>query len=167
MHSKPHGSRPWKARVAGAALAITALAVWAAVPAKAQKASGEIPEINSEFHFLHPLDTLLIHEEDGVLEGQINAYPSEEESDIILTYVLTNGKRTKNHVEFETSRVHERYFRFSGTVARGKGRKATDPDYVQLDGTLQIITVNGDTGKETTQTRQVVLKSLGADEIPE
>jgi hypothetical protein len=167
VHSNPQRLKAWKARTAGAALAIAGLAVLAARPARAQKASDRIPEINSEFHFLSPLDTLLIHEEDGILNGQINAYQGEEESDVILTYLINDGKRTENHVEFRTSRVHERYFRFSGTLERGKGRKDTDPDYLQLDGTLQIVTVNGETGKETTETRQVVLKSLGANEIPE
>jgi hypothetical protein len=143
------------------------LAISAAAPAKAQKAPAKIPEINTIFHFLNPADTLLIHEEDGKLQGQINAYQSEEESDAILSYLITIGKREKNHVEFKTSKVHERYFRFSGTIERGSGRKDTDPDYLQLAGDLHIIRVQGSTGKETTETRQVILKSLGTNEIPE
>lgn len=135
--------------------------------ASSQQSEPEIDEINNEFHFLGPEDTLLIHEEGGKLKGQINVYAGEEESDTILSYLITIGTRVKNHVEFKTSKIHEKYFRFSGEVERGSGREEDDRDYLRLVGTVQIITVNGMTGKETTERKQVVLKSLGADEIEE
>ena len=133
--------------------------------AGAQQSEPEIDEINDEFHFLGPQDTLLIHEEDGKLKGQINVYAGEEESDTILSYLITIGTRVKNHVEFKTSKIHEKYFRFSGNVERGSGQEEDDRDYLRLVGTVEIITVNGMTGKETTERKQVVLKSLGADEL--
>jgi hypothetical protein len=153
--------------VLGAACAALALLpmLWAASARGAQKTPEKIEEINKEFHFLGPEDTVLIHEEDGKLNGQINVYAGEEESDDILSYLFTIGTRVKDHVEFKTSKVHEKHFRFSGSVERGEGKKEEDPDYLRLVGTLQIVTVDGMTGKETAESKQVVLKSLGADEV--
>jgi hypothetical protein len=152
--------------ILGAACAMLALASARAGAAKAaQNAPEKIDEINDEFHFLGPDDTVLIHEEDGKLMGQINVYAGEDESDAVLSYILTIGTRTNDHVEFKTSKVHEKYFRFSGSVQRGEGRKEQDPDYLRLMGDLEIVTVDGMTGKETTVKKQVILKSLGADEM--
>ncbi len=131
----------------------------------AQQSPEKVEEINKEFHFLGPDDTVLIHEEDGKLKGQINVYPGEEESDEILSYDFTIGTRKGDHLELKTAKVHERYYRFVGAVERGTGRKERDPDYLRLVGNLEIITVNGMTGKETTESKRVIFKSLGADEI--
>lgn len=141
--------------------------LFAGTGAGAQKTESEMDEINDEFHFLGPLDTLLIHEEDGKLKGQINVYAGEEESDSVLSYFITIGTRQKNHVEFKTSKVHQKYFRFSGRVEPGSGSREDAPDYLRLIGDLEIITVDGMTGKESTERKQVVFKSLGADEIEE
>ncbi len=135
--------------------------------AAAQQKEREIDEINAQFHFLSAGDTLLIHEEDGKLNGQINIVQGENESDAVLSYLITIGSRVKNHVEFKTSKVHERYFRFRGSVERGSACEERDPDYLRLAGDLDIITVNGDTGNEITDRRRVVLKSLGANEKEE
>ncbi len=149
-----------------ALLAALVISAAAATPARAQKRPATIPEINNYFHFLNDQDTLLIHEEDGKLRGQVNAYQGEDESDAILSYLIIIGTRQGNHVVIKTSKVHERYYRFSGNVEWGTGRKDSDPDYLRLVGTVDIVTVHGETGKETTETRQVVLKSLSPDEIP-
>jgi hypothetical protein len=137
------------------------------VRVRAQQNPPEVDEINDTFHFLGAEDALLIHEEEGKLKGQIDVFGGEEESDTILSYLITIGVREKNHVEFKTSKIHERYYRFSGAVERGTGREEGDPDYLRLVGEVSIVTVHGATGEETTERRQVVLKSLGADEIQE
>ncbi len=147
--------------------ALVLLLVCAASAKQAQQAPEKIEEINKEFHFLGPDDTVLIHEEDGKLKGQVDVYAGEEESDIVLSYALTIGTRTGDHVEFKTSKVHEKYFRFSGAIQRGAGRNERDRDYLRLVGDVEIVTVNGMTGKETSEKKNVVLKSLGADEIEE
>lgn len=148
--------------------ALIALVIFfAGAGAGAQKTESEIGEINNEFHFLGPLDTLLIHEEDGKLKGQINVYAGEEESDSVLSYFITIGVREKNRVELKTSKIHQKYYRFSGSVRRGSGSREDAPDYLRLAGDLEIITVDGMTGKESTERKQVVFKSLGADEIEE
>jgi hypothetical protein len=130
-----------------------------------QQSPEKIEEINKQFHFLGPDDSVLIHEEDGRLKGQVDVLAGEEESDTVLTYDFVIGARTGDHVEFKTAKVHEKYFRFMGAVERGAGSKEDDPDYLRLVGDLQIVTVNGMTGKETTESKRVVLKSLGADEV--
>ena len=163
--SKPRSRKLRLAASAASCAAIILLSFAAGTVWSAQKTPEKIEEINKEFHFLGPEDTVLIHEEDGKLNGQINVYAGPEESDAILSYLLTIGERVNDHVEFKTSKVHEKYFRFSGSVERGAGKKEEDPDYLRLAGDLQIVTVDGMTGKENTVTKQVVLKSLGADEI--
>jgi hypothetical protein len=137
----------------------------AAKRAGAQKEQPKIDEINNEFHFLGPEDRLLIHEENGKIKGSVDVLPGEEESDAIFTYFITIGTREKDHVQFKTSKIHQKYYRFSGTVTRGSGSTDDKPDYLRLVGELQIITVNGMTGEESAERKQVVFKSLGADEI--
>ncbi len=134
------------------------------VRALGQQVPEKIDELNNEFHFLGPQDSLLLHEENGKLNGQIDIFGGEEESDTVLSYLITIGSRDKNRVEFKTSKVHQKYYRFSGTVERGTGRKDGDPDYLRMVGEVEIVTVNGATGNETTERRQVVFKSLGGDE---
>jgi len=126
-----------------------------------------IEEINSEFHFLGPDDTLLIHEEEGRLKGQINVFQGEEESDTVLSFPITIGTRKYDHVVLKTGTIHRKYYRFSGTVERGAGHKEKDSDYLRLVGDLEIVTVNGDTGRESAVKKHVVLKSLSASEMAE
>jgi hypothetical protein len=131
----------------------------------AQQTGKEIEEINTEFRFLGPDDALLIHEEEGRLKGQIDVYQNEDESDTVLSYILTIGSRKNDHVEFKTAKIHRKYYRFSGAVKRGSAHEEKDADYLRLVGELEIITVNADTGEESVERRDVVLKSLSADEI--
>lgn len=157
---------PNKAGVVFAALSVAVLLLGSLASAQTSpKPPDEIGEINKEFQFLGPDDTVLIHEEDGILKGQIDISVGEEESDDVLSYILTLGTRTGNHVVFKTAKVHEKYFRFSGSVQRGTGSKEKDEDYLRLVGDLQIITVDGATGKETTETKHVVLKSLSPEQV--
>lgn len=140
-------------------------AFYATSAPRAALSKSAIDEINTEFHFLGPDDTLLIHEEEGRLKGQIDAYQNADESDTVLSYSLTIGTRKEDHVEFKTEEIHRKYYRFSGAIVRGSGHEEKDADYLRLVGELQIITVNGDTGEESVERKQVVLKSLSADEI--
>ena len=140
-----------------------ALGAWRAPTA--QQAGTELEEINTEFRFLGAQDTLLLHEEEGKLSGQIDVYQNSDESDDILTYDLTLGWRKNNHVEFKTAEIHRKYYRFSGVVERGSGHEEKDADYLRLAGDLEIITVRGDSGEESVERNQVVLKSLSASEI--
>jgi hypothetical protein len=161
---RTHGLRAGK-RPAFLPCFLLPLALWAVSVPRAAQPKSEIDEINTEFHFLGPDDTLLIHEEEGRLKGQIDAYQNDDESDTVLSYVLTIGIRKEDHVEFKTAEIHRKYFRFSGAIERGSGHEEKDEDFLRLVGELQIITVNGDTGGESVERRQVVLKSLSADEI--
>jgi hypothetical protein len=52
-------------------------------------------------------------------------------------------------------------------VERGKGLEDKDPDYLRLTGSVDIVTVNADTGKEAVQTFRVILKSFGKSERPD
>jgi hypothetical protein len=132
--------------------------------ARAQQAGEEIDDITGEYHFLGPQDTLAILQEEGQLKGYVDVYQGEDESDAILEFPITIGSHSKNHVEFKTGKIHERYYRFAGTVAHGKGKKEDDADYAELVGQLEIVTVNGVTGTEHVERRDVVFKSKSKEE---
>ena len=159
-------SSPRNGRAVFAALFISVfLPVSIASAQTSPKPPDEIAEINKEFQFLGPDDSVLIHEEEGTLKGQIDIFVGEDESDDVLSYVLTVGTRSGSHVEFKTAKVHQRYFRFSGEVQRGSGNKEQDEDYLRLVGNVETVTVDGATGKETTETKHVVLKSLSPEAV--
>jgi hypothetical protein len=133
----------------------------------AQEETQTIDDMTAKYHFLSADDTLAILDEEGRLKGYIEVAQPEEESDDILSYDIVEGSRDKNHVKFRTNRIHGKFYRFSGTVERGKGHEEKDPDYFRLIGDLDVVTVNGETGKETVQTVHVTLKSFGKSERPE
>jgi hypothetical protein len=130
----------------------------------AGRAAEAVPDLSGEYQFLAPEDTLAILEEEGKLKGYIDVYEGEQESDTVLSYQITIGSRQGNHVEFTTSKIHEKYFRFSGSVERGDGRAETGPDYLRLVGNLEIVTLDPESGEERTEQRQVVFKSEGKSE---
>ncbi len=134
---------------------------------KAQDETQTIDDMTAKYHFLSAEDTLAILDEEGRLKGYIEVAQPEEESDDILSFDILEGSRKKTHVEFRTNRIHGKFYRFSGTVERGKGHVEKDPDYFRLIGDLDIVTVNADTGKEAVQTVRVTFKSIGKSERPE
>jgi len=152
-------------------MALLALALFFALGSphalNARPASDDIEDITGKYHFLSADDTLAILEEDGKLKGYIDVYQSEEESDAVLSYPITLGRRKKDHVEFKSGTIHRKYYRFAGTVERGPGHEAADPDYLRLVGDLEIVTLRGDTGAEAVDRRRVILKSLGKNEESE
>jgi hypothetical protein len=133
----------------------------------ASPARDDIPDVTGKYEFLSQEDTLAILEEEGKLKGYIDVLQSEEESDAVLSYPITAGTRKKDSIEFKSSKIHQRYYRFTGTVRRGTGHEETDPDYLRLIGDLEIVTMKGETGKESVQRQRVILKSLGKHERKE
>ena len=131
---------------------------------KAQRGSTDIDDITGKYSFLSADDTLAILEEEGKLKGYVDIYQGEEESDAILSYPITIGSRSKDHVEFKTGKIHQKYYRFVGTAGRGSGHEPTDPDYLRLIGDLEIIQTKGDRGEEAVDRRRVVFKSKGKSE---
>jgi len=144
------------------AIFLLALACCAAVPRIPLAES--VPDISGEYHFLAPEDTLGILEEDGKLKGYVDVAQGEEESDAVLTYQITLGTRQGDHVEFKTSKIHERYYRFTGTVQRGRGAAAADSDFLRLVGDLEIIKVDPATQQEHTERRRETFKWKGKSE---
>lgn len=120
--------------------------------------------MTAKYHFLSADDTLAILDEEGRLKGYIEVAQPQDESDDVLSYDIIEGSRKKAHVEFRTNRIHGKYYRFSGTVERGKGHEEKDGDYFRLTGSVDIVKVNGETAKETVQTMRVVLKSVAKSE---
>ncbi|HEV2178256.1 MAG TPA: hypothetical protein VGW33_13810 [Terriglobia bacterium] len=131
---------------------------------KAQQGAGQIDDISGEYDFISPEDTLAVLDEDGKLKGYIDVIQGQDESDAVLTYDITIGTRQKDHVELKTSKIHEKYYRFSGTAARGSGKKESDPDYLRLVGDLETVTVNGSSGLESIARQHVVFKSKGKEQ---
>ncbi|MGH9397832.1 MAG: hypothetical protein ACRD18_13410 [Terriglobia bacterium] len=131
-----------------------------------QPAPPEAPRMTGRYHFLGPEDTLSILQEGNTLKGYIDVYPGENESDAILSYAMSVGSRKGNHVDFKTRTIHEVYYRFSGTVERGAGRTPRDPDYLQLTGSLETVTLNSVTDTKKIQKQPVVFKSIPRGEGP-
>lgn len=134
---------------------------------RAQEESETVDDMTARYHFLSADDTLAVLDEEGRLKGYVEVAQPEDESDDTLTYDIVDGAREKSHVKFRTNKIHGKYYRFTGTVERGKGHEEKDPDYLRLTGDLDIVSVNSDTGKETVQTVRVNLKSFGKSERPE
>ncbi len=134
---------------------------------KAQEENQSVDDMTAKYHFLATDDTLAILDEEGRLKGYLEVAQPEEESDDVLSYDILDGSRKNSHVEFRTNRIHGKFYRFSGTVERGQGQQEKDPDYFRLIGDLDIVTVNGDTGKQSTQTMRVILRSFGKSERPD
>jgi hypothetical protein len=124
-----------------------------------------LPDISGSYQFLTADDTLGLLEEEEQLNGYIDVAQGEDESDSILSYTL-KGTRKINQVEFKTKTIHQKYYRFSGRVERGEGKRDKDPDYLRLAGTLEIVTVNSETGAETAQRVSVIFKSSGPQKPP-
>jgi hypothetical protein len=142
-------------------LVLAASSVAGIVP---QRASEEIDDITGKYHFLSADDNLALLDEEGKLHGYIDVYQGEEESDTVLSYAITSGMRQGSHVEFKTSKIHQKYYRFTGSVQRGAGQREADPDYLRLIGDLEIVTMKAESGAETVERMHVVFKSLGKEE---
>ncbi len=154
------------ARLAGKAswALMVAPALFLGTAPVSQAAAEEIEDITGKYHFLSPQDTLALLEEEDKLKGWLDVFQQEEESDTVLSYEVTRGWRKKDHVEFKTSKIHQKYYRFSGTVQRGTGRKEGDADYLRLVGELEIVSSKGQNAEETVEKKAVVLKSMSKAE---
>ena len=141
---------------------VATFAAWGTV--QAQTPGSAIPDITGNYDFLKPYNTLAILQEDQMLKGYIDVLQGESASDAIFSYPITIGERKGDHIEFRTRRIHEKYYRFSGTVQRGKGKKKDDPDYIELVGELQAIQMNSVTNQENVERQQVVFKLKGNNE---
>ncbi len=138
-----------------------------AISAAAQQAQVPIaPRMTGRYHFLGPEDTISILQEENLLKGYIDVFAGEDESDALLSYQFVQGSRTGNHVEFRTRTIHEKYYRFSGTVERGAGKNRENPDYLRLDGELRTVTLNSVTGPEKIEKQAVVFKSIPPGQGP-
>lgn len=154
--------------------ALAAVVLLAVSSIKAQEQGQAVDDMTANYHFLSADDTLAVLDEEGKLKGYIEVTQPENESEDTLNYDIVDGTRTKSHVQFRTNRIHGRYYRFSGTVERGKGHEEKDADYLRLVGDLDTVSVKSDTGdveqgkpeltKETVQTTRVVFKSIGKSE---
>jgi hypothetical protein len=142
---------------------LSVAALLASCPLQASPRQGDIPDITGNYEFLTADDTLAILEEEGKLKGYVDVLQDEDESDAILSYPIRSGTREGTRVEFVTGKIHQKYYRFSGKVERGPGKTENDPEYVRLVGSLETVTVNGETGEETPQRAHVVFKSKGRE----
>jgi hypothetical protein len=150
-----------------AVLAVLAAIVFSPQPFRAQNGQSPIDDITAKYHFLSTEDTLAILDQEGRLKGYIEVSQPADESEDFLTYTIVEGSRHKNHMEFRTDRIHGKFYRFSGTAERGAGHEEKDADYLHLSGTLEIVTVNAESGKETPQSMRVTFKSMSKAERPD
>lgn len=129
---------------------------------------GEIDDITGRYEFLGEADLLAILEEEGSLKGYVDVLqPDDVAADDLLSYTIVEGTREKNRVEFKTSTIHRKFYRFTGAAERGSASGPGDADYLRLVGDLEIVTVKGGVGEEISERRQVVFKSLGPSDEEE
>ena len=148
-------------------IVILAAALFSARATLARNEQLPIDDITAKYHFLSTDDTLAILDQEGRLKGYVEVTQPADESDDILTYDIVEGSRQKNHVEFRTNRIHGKYYRFSGTAERGNGHEEKDSDYLQLAGSLDVVTVNAETGKDSVLVMRMTFKSIGKAERPD
>lgn len=155
----------WKTAVAQAGLLMTLLSV-AAIATLAQSAptANVAPVMTGRYHFLAAQDELAILQEETMLKGFIDVAQGPNESQAFLSYPITIGSRHGNQVSFRTRTIHEKYYRFTGTIERGKGKKPGDADYLHLTGVLETITSNSVTGQHQVIRQNVAFKSYGKNE---
>lgn len=149
-------------KTVGLIVACAVLVAWSGL--KAQSPASQINDITGDYEFLQPYNTLAILQEDQMLKGYIDVLQGGSASDTVFSYAITVGERKGDHIQFRTRKIHEKYYRFSGTVQRGKGKKKGGPDYLELVGELQTIQNNSVTNQEKVDRRQVVFKSKGNTE---
>jgi hypothetical protein len=168
LYCKPRQQGRWQAlklrrKAVWVVVALSAFGAWGNL--QAQSVAGQISDITGDYEFLQPYNTLAILQEDELLKGYIDVLQSQSESDAIISYPITIGERKGDHVEFRTRTIHAMYYRFSGTVQRGKGNKKDDPDYLELVGELQTVQHNSVTHEDKADRKQVVFKSRGKNGI--
>ena len=122
----------------------------------------EIQDISGTFDFLSADDTLSILDQEGKLDGSLDVYQNAEESDSVLSFEI-KGTRKKGRVEFQTNRIHQKSYRFHGSVQRGAGLEEKDPDYMELVGDVEIISTKGDSNEESVQRMHMIFKSRGKE----
>jgi hypothetical protein len=120
-----------------------------------------VPDMSGNYEFTQAEDTLGILEEEGKLKGYIDVAQGADESDEVLTYQIVAGMRQGDHVDFKTNKIHEKYYRFSGTVERGRGRTERDPDFLRIIGDLEAVTLDSETGQEHLERRRETFKWKG------
>jgi hypothetical protein len=118
----------------------------------------DVPDMSGEYEFLTSQNTLGILEEEGKLKGYIDVAQGEDESDTVLTFQIMQGTRQGDQVQFKTGKIHERYYRFSGTVQRGHGRTDHDADFLRLVGDLETIHIDPAGGQEHVERRNETFK---------
>lgn len=134
-------------------------AVFLPILALAGVSSGsDVPDMSGEYESLSAESTLGILEEEGKLKGYIDVAQGEDESDAVLTFQITQGTRQGDRVQFKTAKIHERYYRFSGSVERGHGHTDHDADFLRLVGDLETVQIDASSGQEHVETRHEVLK---------
>ena len=127
-----------------------------------EKIDIELQDITGRYAFLGEEDLLAIIDEDGMLNGYIEVIQEdEEESSDFFSYTLAHGAREGTRVEFKTIKIHGLYYRFTGRVEKGKPRNPNHAGFLRLVGTVEIVRRDPATGKEMSELRDVVLKSMG------
>lgn len=157
------GFRPFRACIFVAAAAVVALAMAFGQHAtlEAQSAKTRTPDITGYYQFGFG-DTLAILDEHGKVEGHVDVFQLQERPKPVLSYNITAGSVSRNHLEFETDENEGKSYRFSGRVERGSGKERGDFDYLRLAGNLESISRRA-TGKEKVVRHHIIFKSLAQD----
>lgn len=153
-----------RASVLGAAAGMIALAMVFGQRTKldAQSVKPRTSNITGYYQFSFG-DTLALLDEHGNLKGHVDVFQPQEKPKPVLSFNITAGSVSRDHLEFKTEEIYGKQYHFSGKVERGVGKEPGDYDYLQLAGNLEMITNNSATGKKKVDRQRIVFKSLPQD----
>ena len=102
-------------------------------------------------------------EDKGRVTGFISRFgDSESDKGVFMNQFFKSGKLEDDKIGFTTEAVHGVWFEFSGTAARGPGKKPDEDAYYLLRGTLTRFSTDVDK-KTTSQVTTVEFKSFPRD----
>ena len=131
----------------------------------AQSVPADAPEdYSGMYSFVRDGEFVQITVEDkGRVTGFISRFgDSESDKGVFMNQFFKSGKLEDDKISFITEGVHGVWFEFSGTAARGPGKKPDEDAYYLLRGTLTRFSTDADK-KTTSQVSTVEFKSFPRD----
>lgn len=132
------------------------------VQLKAQSEKTKPPDVTGYYQFTIS-DTLAILDNHGSLQGHLDIFQPNEVPKPMVSYNITQGSISKNHLEFRTQEIYGKRYLFSGIVKHGAGKARGDYDYLQLAGSLETITANPAPGKKKVASCHAIFRSLAQE----
>ena len=120
-------------------------------------------DISGMYTFLRDGEFVQVSVDAAGVTGFVSRYgDSDTDKGTFLDQFFDKGSLNGDKLTWITKPVHDTWFEFAGTVARGPGKTPNDEAYRVLQGKLTIYKKDA-SGKTTSTTRDVEFKSFPAD----